>query len=111
MFISGGENVYPAEVESVLSKYPGVREVSVIGIPDPRWGEAVHAVIVMDPAVQTDTTADADAITTWCRTQIASFKCPRSISFMDELPRNATGKILKRELRKAHWTNNERGVA
>lgn len=112
MIVSGGENVYPAEVESVLSKYPGVREVSVIGIPDPRWGEAVHAVIVMDPAIEADINSDAaDAITTWCRTQIASFKCPRSISFMDELPRSATGKILKRELRKGHWTNNERGVA
>lgn len=108
MIVSGGENVYPAEVEAVLARYPGIHEVSVIGIPHSRWGESVHAVVVMDRSAAD---ADAEHIKKWCRERLAVFKCPTSVEFLDELPRNATGKILKRELRRQHWADNGRGVA
>jgi len=94
MIISGGENVYPAEVEAVLARHPAVADVAVIGRPDPRWGEAVHAVIIpADPGVA------AEDIIAWCRTQLAHFKCPKSAELVTALPRTTTGKVLKRELR------------
>ncbi|WP_182348940.1 class I adenylate-forming enzyme family protein [Tomitella gaofuii] len=107
MIVSGGENVYPAEVESVLARYPGLHEVSVIGVPHERWGEAVHAVLVLEPGLS----QDEEAVRAWCRERLAGFKCPASVEFLDTLPRNATGKILKRTLRDKHWAGNERGVA
>jgi acyl-CoA synthetase (AMP-forming)/AMP-acid ligase II len=94
MIISGGENIYPAEVEAVLARHPAVADVAVIGRPDPIWGEAVHAVII--PAIPD---ASADEIIAWCRDQIAHFKCPKSAEFVSALPRTTTGKVLKRELR------------
>jgi long-chain acyl-CoA synthetase len=98
MIISGGENIYTAEVESAISLLPGVAEVAVIGVPDAKWGETVHAVIV--PRAGADLTADA--VIEHCRTQIAGYKCPRSIEFRDTpLPVSGAGKVLKRELRDA----------
>ena len=94
MIISGGENIYPAEVEAVLARHPGVAAVAVIGRPDPTWGEAVHAVII--PATPD---ASAEEIIAWCRGQLAHFKCPKSAQFVAALPRTTTGKVLKRELR------------
>jgi acyl-CoA synthetase (AMP-forming)/AMP-acid ligase II len=97
MVISGGENIYPAEVEAVLARHPAVADVAVIGRPDPVWGEAVHAVII--PAGGTAAGVSGDEIISWCRDQLAHFKCPKSVEFTDVLPRTTTGKVLKRELR------------
>jgi len=95
MIISGGENIYPAEVEAVLARHPAVADVAVLGRPDPTWGEAVHAVII--PA--SGQTVPAGEIIAWCRDRLAHFKCPKSVEFTDALPRTTTGKVLKRELR------------
>lgn len=94
MIVSGGENVYPAEIEAVLRRHPGVVEVAVVGVPSTRWGETPHAFVV--PASSGSTAAE---LTMFCREHLAGYKCPSSIVFVDELPRNATGKVLKRELR------------
>jgi acyl-CoA synthetase (AMP-forming)/AMP-acid ligase II len=100
MIISGGENVYSAEVENAISLMPGVAEVAVIGIPDPKWGECVHAIIV--PRAGANLTAEA--VIAHCRTQIAGYKCPRSVEFRDtSLPLSGAGKVLKRELREPFW--------
>jgi acyl-CoA synthetase (AMP-forming)/AMP-acid ligase II len=103
MIISGGENVYPAEIERVLAEYPDVAEVAVIGVPDEKWGEVGMAVVVAAPG----TSVDPDALLAHCREHLASFKCPRSVSVVGELPRNATGKVLKRELRAPFWAGRE----
>jgi acyl-CoA synthetase (AMP-forming)/AMP-acid ligase II len=95
MIISGGEKVYPAEVEAVIAQHPSVAEVAVVGRPDPTWGEAVHAVMIARP--DADTTPEE--IITWCRDRLAHFKCPKTAEFTRELPRTTTGKVLKRELR------------
>jgi acyl-CoA synthetase (AMP-forming)/AMP-acid ligase II len=99
MIISGGENVYPAEVESALSEHPAVAEVAVIGVPDEKWGEAVKAVVVLRP----DAELTEAALVAWSRERIAGFKTPRSVDFAAVLPRNASGKLLKRELRAPYW--------
>jgi acyl-CoA synthetase (AMP-forming)/AMP-acid ligase II len=97
MIISGGENVYPSEVENMLGANPNVKEVAVIGLPDAKWGERVHAVVVLHGG----SAASEDEIIDWCRDRIAGYKRPRSVSFIadDEMPRTATGKILHRTLR------------
>jgi fatty-acyl-CoA synthase len=97
MIISGGENVYPSEVENLLGAHPKVKDVAVIGRPDAKWGEAVHAVIVL----RDDATATEREILKWCVDRIAAYKRPRSVSFLPEtdMPRTATGKILHRVLR------------
>lgn len=105
MIISGGENVYPVEVEGVLHGHPLVTDVAVIGVPDSHWGEAVTAFIV--PAGEG---ADADAIVSWARQKLASYKVPKQIHFCDELPRNANGKILKRVLREPFWADKDKAV-
>ena len=100
MIISGGENVYSAEVENAISLLAGVGEVAVIGVPDERWGERVHAIIVP----KADATLTADDVMEHCRNQIAGYKCPRSIDFRDTpLPLSGAGKVLKRELREPYW--------
>jgi acyl-CoA synthetase (AMP-forming)/AMP-acid ligase II len=99
MIISGGENVYPAEVESALSDHPAVAEVAVIGVPDTKWGEAVKAVVVLRPGAE----LTEEALVAWARTRIAGFKTPKSVDFAQVLPRNASGKLLKRELRAPYW--------
>jgi len=97
MIISGGENIYPSEIENILGRYPGVKDVAVVGVLHEKWGEAVHAVIVMHPG---QTAAEKD-ILDWCRDKMAGYKRPRAVSFMAEadMPRTATGKILHRVLR------------
>ena len=95
MIISGGENIYPAEVEAVLADHPAVAEVAVVGRPDPVWGEAVHAVII--PVAGSG--ASGEEIISWSRERLAHFKCPKTVEFADSLPRTTTGKVLKRELR------------
>src|SRR5215472_13479803 len=95
MVISGGENIYPAEVEAVLARHPAVAEVAVIGRPDPTWGEAVHAVIRLTDGAD----GTGEEIIGWCRDRLAHFKCPKTVEFTGPLPRTTTGKVLKRELR------------
>jgi acyl-CoA synthetase (AMP-forming)/AMP-acid ligase II len=103
MIISGGENVYCAEVEAALRSHPGVAQAAVIGLPDPHWGEAVHAVVVRRPDASGGA-AMIDELRAWCRQQLAGYKCPRSIVFTDELPMSAAGKVLKNVLRGAATT-------
>ncbi|MBY0563440.1 MAG: fatty acid--CoA ligase [Hyphomonadaceae bacterium] len=107
MIISGGENVYPAEVENAIHGHPHVAEVAVIGVPDETWGEAVKAVVVPKPGVS----PDADDIIAFARSRIAHFKAPKSVDVRDQpLPRSASGKILRRELREPYWAGKERRV-
>ena len=103
MIVSGAENVYPIEVESALSEHPDVADVAVIGVPDARWGETVKAVVVRRPG----STLTADELMDWARERIAGFKRPRSVDFADELPRNPSGKLLKRVLREPYWADAE----
>jgi long-chain acyl-CoA synthetase len=99
MIITGGENVYPKEVEEVLYKYPAVKETAVIGVPDPYWVERVHAVVVL----KKDAQATEEDIISFCRNHIAHYKAPKTVEFVDSLPKNPQGKILKRELRSKYW--------
>ena len=96
MYISGGENVYPAEVENVLYQLPQIAEAAVIGVPNERWGEVGLAVLVLKPGQSLDRTA----VMSYCAERLARFKVPNDIAIIEALPRNATGKVLKRELRK-----------
>ena len=106
MIITGGENVYPAEVESGIYGHPDVQEVAVIGVPDPKWGEAVKAVCVPKPGH----TIDPESIITWARERLAGFKVPKSVDTIAALPRNPSGKILRRELRAPYWAGYERQI-
>jgi acyl-CoA synthetase (AMP-forming)/AMP-acid ligase II len=99
MIISGGENIYPAEVEAVLAQHPAIAEVAVLGRPDPTWGEAVHAVVIPATGQAGSGSGSADEIISWCRERLAHFKCPKSVEFAASFPRTSTGKVLKRELR------------
>ncbi|PVZ10190.1 long-chain acyl-CoA synthetase [Actinomycetospora cinnamomea] len=103
MIVTGAENVYPIEVENVISGHPDVADVAVIGVPDERWGESVKAVVV--PREGAD--IDSDAFLDWCKERMAGFKRPRSVDVIDALPRNPSGKILKKDLRKPYWENAE----
>lgn len=107
MVVSGGENIYPVEVENILAGLPGVVEVAVIGIPDDTYGEALLAVFAMQP----DHTIDVDTMVTFCRDKLAGYKIPRRIEFVDALPRNPSGKILKTVLREPHWQGIDRRIA
>jgi long-chain acyl-CoA synthetase len=106
MIVSGGENVYSKEVENAVSSHPAVRECAVIGIPDPTWGEAVHAVVVLKDGH----TATAESVVAHCRTRIAGYKCPRSVEFRDALPLSPTGKVVKPVLREPYWAGQARRV-
>ena len=106
MICSGGENIYPAEVESALFGHPDVAEVAVIGVPDDKWGEAVKAIVVTKPGKD----PSAADIIAHARRHIAGFKLPRSVDFIDALPRNPSGKILRKDLRAPFWKGRERAV-
>jgi long-chain acyl-CoA synthetase len=106
MIISGAENIYPAEVESAVYGHPDVAEVAVIGVPDDKWGESVKAVVALKPGA----TPNAEDIIAFARTRIAAFKAPKSVDFTEALPRNASGKILRRELREPYWAGRARRV-
>jgi len=98
MIVSGGENVYPREVENVLFEHPAVADAAVIGLPDETWGEAVTAVVVLNPG----TSLEVDELITYCRGKLGGYKIPRQVRILDELPRNPSGKVLKKDLRE-HW--------
>lgn len=106
MIISGGMNIYPAEIEAALEQHPDVYEAAVFGIPSDEWGESVHAVVVARPGAELD---DA-AVVAHARAHLASYKVPRSISWLDELPKTGSGKVLKRELRQPYWSSHGSNV-
>jgi fatty-acyl-CoA synthase len=106
MIVSGALNIYPAEIENVLYEHPDVLECAVIGIPDETWGEAVRAIVVVKQGRQ----LTAEDLIEFCREKIAPFKRPRSVEFVEKLPRNVSGKILKRTLREALWQGYTRRV-
>jgi long-chain acyl-CoA synthetase len=106
MIVSGGENIYPAEVENVLLAHPGVADAAVIGVPHESWGETVKAVVVAAPGAG----LDVDEIIAFCRGRLAHYKCPTSVDVVDSLPRNPSGKLLKRELREPHWSGQGRRI-
>jgi long-chain acyl-CoA synthetase len=106
MVISGGVNIYPAEVEAVLHAHPDVMDVAVIGVPDEQWGESVKAVVQLRPGA----TSTADELISFCAERLASYKKPRSIDFVDDLPRDAAGKLLKRMIREPYWVGAGRRI-
>lgn len=106
MIISGAENIYPAEVENAIFGHPAVAEVAVIGVPDDTWGESVKAVVALKPGQS----VSEDEIIAFARSRIAGYKSPRSVDFIEALPRNPSGKILKRELREPYWAGKDRRV-
>ena len=108
MIVSGGENIYSTEVELALYDYAGVREAAVFGVPDPKWGERVHAVVVMEEGCE----AASDELIAHVRGLIAGYKAPRSVELRTEpMPKSAAGKILKRELRDPYWVLEARQVS
>jgi len=110
MIVSGGENVYPAEVENALLAHPAVADAAVIGVPDERWGETVKGIVVRAATAPDDDAAlEADIIAA-TRDRLAHYKCPTSIDFIDVLPRNPSGKVLKRELRSPYWADRDRNI-
>ncbi len=106
MIRTGGESIYPAEVENALFGHPAIADAAVIGVPDDTWGEAVKALVVLKPGAP----QDAAGIIAWTRERIAHFKTPKSVDFVGAIPRNITGKILRRELREPYWKGRDRRV-
>jgi long-chain acyl-CoA synthetase len=106
MIVSGARNIYPREVEEILYSHPSVREACVIGVPDDYWGEAVKAIVALKPGA----TVDEESLINYCKQHMASYKKPKSIDFVEALPKNPGGKIMKRELRKKYWEGKERFV-
>lgn len=106
MIVSGGENIYPAELESVLAAHPAIADLAVIGVPDERWGETVKAMVVLKPGSQ----LTAEELIDWSRSLLAGYKRPRSVDFIATIPRNPSGKVLKRELREPYWRESGRQV-
>ncbi|OBA59070.1 long-chain fatty acid--CoA ligase [Mycobacterium sp. 1100029.7] len=104
MIITGGENVYGPEVESVLQQHPGITDAAIIGVPDEHWGESVKAIVVAGAEI------DPAEVIEFSRRHLAAYKCPRTVDFIDELPRNASGKILKNQLREPYWKDRARKV-
>jgi long-chain acyl-CoA synthetase len=110
MIVTGGENVYPAEVENVVARHPGVADVAVIGVPDEKWGEAVKAIVVPAGGAEAAGPDLAADVIAFSRDHLAGYKLPKSVDFADVLPRNPSGKLLKRELRAPYWAGRDRQV-
>jgi len=106
MIISGGENVYPTEIDDLLSKHPKILQAAVIGVPDEKWGEAVKAVVVPMPGEE----LTEGQVIAYCKEHLAGYKCPKSVDFRDSLPVNPMGKILKREIRKKYWKGYDASI-
>jgi acyl-CoA synthetase (AMP-forming)/AMP-acid ligase II len=107
MILSGGLNIYPKDIEDVIYTIPGVNDVAVIGIPDTKWGEAIHAIVVHGDSSK----LSEDQIISVCTEKLARFQVPRAVEFRESLPRNPSGKILKRELRKEFWPQEDSSTA
>jgi long-chain acyl-CoA synthetase len=107
MIVSGGVNIYPREIEEVLARHPDVGEVAVFGVPDDFWGEAVHAAVVLLPGQS----ASEEALLDYCAEYLSNYKRPKAIDFVVSLPKNATGKILRRDLREPFWSGRERRIS
>jgi long-chain acyl-CoA synthetase len=107
MIVSGGENVYPAEVENALMQHPAIADVAVIGVPDDKWGETPKAMVVRAPGAE----VTEQEVIDFARERLAKYKCPTSVDFVDVLPRNPSGKILKKDLRAPFWEGRERMVS
>ncbi len=106
MIVSGGENIYPREIEDVLFQHPGLTDAAVIGVPDPKWGETVKAIVVKKEGQD----VSAEDVLAFCRDKLGGYKQPRSVDFVTELPRNPSGKVLKKELREPYWKGHTRRV-
>ncbi|MNE93283.1 Long-chain-fatty-acid--CoA ligase FadD13 [compost metagenome] len=106
MIVTGGENVYSVEVENAVLKHPAVHQCAVIGIPDDRWGELVHACVVLKPGM----TLELDELVGHCKQHVANYKCPRSLEVLESLPMSGAGKIVKNTLRDKHWVGQARRV-
>lgn len=107
MIVSGGENIYPREVEEVLFKHEAVADAAVIGVPHDQWGETVKAIVVL----REGQTATEEEIMEFCRDKLGGYKRPRSVDFVNSLPRNPTGKVLKKDLREPYWEGQKKRVA
>jgi len=107
MIVSGGENIYPAEIENVLMAHPAVADVAVIGVPSDRWGETPKALVVRAAGVE----VSEDELLAFCRERLARYKCPSSVDWVESLPRNPSGKILKKDLREPYWAGRDRRVS
>jgi long-chain acyl-CoA synthetase len=106
MIVSGGENVFSAEVENALASHPDVAMCAVLGVPSPQWGEVVHAVVVAKPGTE----PSEQGLISHCKTRIAGYKCPKSVEFRESLPLSGAGKVLKSELREQYWQGRPRRV-
>jgi long-chain acyl-CoA synthetase len=106
MIITGGFNVYPREIENVISEIPGVREVAVLGAPDERWGEAITAFVSLTP----DSDVTSETIIAHCRDHLGGYKVPKKVLVMEDLPKGGTGKIKKPDLRELLWAGQDRRV-
>jgi acyl-CoA synthetase (AMP-forming)/AMP-acid ligase II len=106
MIVSGGENVYPREIEEILMRHPAVREVAVIGVPDDKWGESIKAIVALAPGAD----ATENELIAFCKDNIASYKKPKSVDFVEALPKNNYGKIVKRDLKAKYWAGRERKI-
>ncbi|MGB9361393.1 MAG: fatty acid--CoA ligase, partial [Candidatus Sulfotelmatobacter sp.] len=107
IIVSGGENISSLEVEKALFAHPDVNEAAVIAVPDDKWGEVPKALVVLKPGCQ----VTEDEILEFCRSVLSHFKCPRSVEFLESLPKTGTGKVLKRELRKKYWSAEKNVVS
>ena len=107
MILSGGENIYPAEVENALMSHDEILDAAVVGVPDDKWGESTKAFVVLSK----ENSMNESEIISYTKSKIASYKCPKTIECLDMLPRNPSGKVLRRELRAPYWEGKDRGVS